>query len=209
MKRNHLILGSIILGGMAVISLAAYLLLFAPVNPRSEQYLFTINSGASISTVISEMVNDRYLRSQLGGKIAFALSNTQVVQPGVFNISPRMNAWQIASIIKAGETAGTRVTIPEGYTISQIATRLESSQITSVREFNQALSEIDKNKYSFLSTNNRQVINPFEGYLFPDTYEFYKKGNASYSGSRKVLKLYHQNFKSIQKLKRLVFLSNK
>ena len=159
---------------MAVIALTAYLLLFAPVNPRSEQYLFTISTGSSISTVIAEMVEDNYLRSQLGGKIAFAFSNTQVVQPGVFNISPRMNAWQIASVIKSGETAGTRVTIPEGYSISQIASRLETSQITSAREFTQALSEIDKKEYTFLSTTNRQVINPFEGYLFPDTYEFYK-----------------------------------
>ena len=107
--------------------------MFAPANFRSDQYLYTIAEGDTIADVTTALVENGFVRSPLGMKIAFRLSGTNIVRAGTYNVSPRMNAWQIAAAIKAGETAGTRITIPEGFTVSQIYERLEASQVVSTR----------------------------------------------------------------------------
>lgn len=70
-----------------------------------------------------------------------------------------------------------RVTIPEGFSVSQIGDRLEKNKVCKKSEFLKMVNEypFDLNRYSLIralpSTENR----PFrlEGYLFPDTYDFY------------------------------------
>lgn len=162
------------MGGIAVILLVSYFTLFAPRDYRSTTYLYSIPTGVSISQIIGSLVEQGYLRSELGGKIAFRLTGASVVKSGTYNISPRMNAWQIASVVKNGETAGARVTVPEGYTIEQIAERLQSLGILDSREFTEGLATVDLSAYDFIPPQNPKVKNRLEGYLFPDTYDFYR-----------------------------------
>ena len=85
---------------------------------------------------------------------------------------------------KPAETAPTEpltvtVTFPEGYTVVQIAEKLEENKVCSASEFI-ALT----NNYEYIQTFGyiftEGITNPedrafyLEGYIFPDTYEFYK-----------------------------------
>lgn len=92
------------------------------------------------------------------------------------------------------DTAGTtttasltvQVTVPEGYTVLQIAELLENSDVCSKEAFLQAVQEGDFSDYSFVGAipmtdsagepNGR--VYRLEGYLFPDTYEFYRQCSA-------------------------------
>ncbi len=73
-----------------------------------------------------------------------------------------------------------RLTFPEGFTVSQIADRLEENGVCSAEDFR---SEADKTEY--LGEFGIEISNPgdraflLEGYLFPDTYDFYKNENVS------------------------------
>ena len=67
----------------------------------------------------------------------------------------------------------TTVTIPEGMTAAQIFALLEEKGVATVKELNETAANYDF-KFSFL----KDVVplgsaNRLEGYLFPDTYEFY------------------------------------
>ena len=67
------------------------------------------------------------------------------------------------------------VLIPEGYTASQIGDRLEAYGVCKKAEFLSTINSYDFNYYPLVS---KIVPNPnrcykLEGYLFPDTYEFY------------------------------------
>ena len=88
---------------------------------------------------------------------------------------------------KPAQTAPTEpltvtVTFPEGYTLVQIAERLEENKVCSASEFI-ALT----NNYEYIQTLGYTftdgIANPesrafyLEGYIFPDTYEFYKNEN--------------------------------
>lgn len=81
-----------------------------------------------------------------------------------------------------------RVTFPEGYTAKQIAEKLEESGVCSAADF---MAEIKGDTvytltWSFIpgivSPENRAFT--LEGYIFPDTYEFYKGESAASALSR-------------------------
>lgn len=168
-SKLHLTLG--LLAGLSVLSLIFYLLYFAPADYRSDKYLFNVAPGYGLNQIIAELHAEGYVRSQLGPRIAFLFNPAAKVQAGTYNISPRMNAWAIADILSSGETATERVTVPEGYTVAQIADLLNSKNIIDLREFNQAASSFPPD-YEFLKS--RPGGQGLEGYLFPDTYNIDK-----------------------------------
>ncbi len=65
-----------------------------------------------------------------------------------------------------------RVTIPEGYEIKQIVELMAKKGVCSKDEFTEALKNGDF-EFDFLKGIKKGEINRLEGYLYPDTYEFY------------------------------------
>lgn len=70
-----------------------------------------------------------------------------------------------------------KVTIPEGWTIKQIIARLAEKKVGNEQTFQQLLSDPDyykekQQQYSFLPPLEDDIKSPFEGYLFPETYQF-------------------------------------
>lgn len=71
------------------------------------------------------------------------------------------------------------VTFPEGYTVTQIAEKLEENQVCSAEDFlNSVKNPSDEILLKLGISNKEQRIFPLEGYVFPDTYEFYKGESA-------------------------------
>lgn len=69
------------------------------------------------------------------------------------------------------------VTIPEGYSISQIGTLLETSGVCDKAGFMATVNSYDFSYYSLIGQISANVNRCYklEGYLFPNTYEFYTK----------------------------------
>ncbi|WMJ23434.1 endolytic transglycosylase MltG [Paludicola sp. MB14-C6] len=71
-----------------------------------------------------------------------------------------------------------QVTIPEGFTIYQIAKRLQEKEVCKSSDF---ISALNKNSYGFEFekefTKNTLRYHKYEGYVFPETYKFYKNDN--------------------------------
>lgn len=64
-----------------------------------------------------------------------------------------------------------KVTFPEGYTVAQIAQKLEDNGVCSAKEFVAVSQSYTPKSFTVPSDSNRAF--KMEGYLFPDTYEFY------------------------------------
>jgi UPF0755 protein len=171
LKQNKVILTTVILGGLAVVLLGTYFWLFAPANYRGKEYLFTVPSGQSVAQIIEGLHSQGFVRSMFGTRLAFVISGGQIVQAGTYNISPRMDVWQIAQIMTSGDTAVAGVTIPEGYTVAQIAATLDQKGVIGQAVFIQAVSSYPANE-DFLKS--RTKTDSLEGYLFPDTYQINK-----------------------------------
>lgn len=74
------------------------------------------------------------------------------------------------------------VTFPEGKTVLQIADLLQENGVCSAADFLRAVAESDSDYAAALRGQDRPFL--LEGYVFPDTYEFYKNESASMALSR-------------------------
>lgn len=70
-----------------------------------------------------------------------------------------------------------RVTIPEGYTVSQIIKLLAENGVNTEENLLEAAKTANFD-YDYID-NNSEDISRLEGYLFPDTYDFYLNEKAS------------------------------
>lgn len=101
--------------------------------------------------------------------------------PGTYELNTDMdyNALVNSMSARSGSRKTVSVTIPEGYTLDQIFNLLVQEGVSNLSTLRQVAAEYDF-KYSFL-----QGVLPLgdyhrlEGYLFPDTYEFYMGGGES------------------------------
>ncbi len=83
----------------------------------------------------------------------------------------------------ATESLTVTVTFPEGYTVTEIAGLLQENNVCSAAEFIALTNDtafLDTLSYSFIGGIAEAKKRPFvlEGYIFPDTYEFYRNEGA-------------------------------
>ena len=76
------------------------------------------------------------------------------------------------------------VTIPEGYTVEQIIQLLAENDVSDAAALEESAKNHVFDKFDFVDNENLGSISRLEGYLFPDTYEFYVKENADSALSR-------------------------
>jgi len=88
------------------------------------------------------------------------------IQPGEYELNAAMSPDAILAKLQSGRVVLHSVTIPEGYTISQIAETLAEQGIVERSEFVRLAHDA-----VFIKTLGIQADN-VEGYLYPDTYRF-------------------------------------
>lgn len=75
-----------------------------------------------------------------------------------------------------------KVTIPEGYTVFDIASTLEKKNVCSAKDFLKACSTTEGYDYDWLADfpkNDPHVGYVLEGFLFPATYDFGENSKAT------------------------------
>jgi len=103
---------------------------------------------------------------------------------GTYEISTTLNYDYLrAAFKKKTARSTTKITIPEGYTVDEIIDLFVNAGISSREEFVDAVNNYD---YDFrfvkeLTANgwSSERFYRLEGYLFPDTYEFYTDSTAA------------------------------
>lgn len=88
-------------------------------------------------------------------------------QAGTYELSPAQPLQAIADQILQGDVVQRRFTVPEGWSLRQMAAYFESQDWFTAEEFLQAASQIDRSAYPWLPPN----LPYLEGFLYPDTYE--------------------------------------
>ena len=72
-----------------------------------------------------------------------------------------------------GKAETVKVVIPEGYTVRQIIELLAENRVGSVEDLTDTAANYAFDSYTFLDGDRLGDVSRLEGYLFPDTYEFY------------------------------------
>ena len=104
-----------------------------------------------------------------------AFSNAdEKMTPGTYQLDTDMDYRAI--VTNLGSNSASRqqvtVTIPEGFTVQQIFERLEEYGVSTVERLNDMAATHDY-AFSFLQEIPLGDPDRLEGYLFPDTYDFY------------------------------------
>ncbi len=102
------------------------------------------------------------LQAKLGGYDAN-------IQPGAATIANNMSYHEILELLITQNRETTKVVIPEGYEIKQIAEKLCEAGLVTWNDFYAALNPADYD-YRFLENLPEREMK-LEGYLFPATYE--------------------------------------
>ena len=113
------------------------------------------------------------------------------LDPGTYELNTKCdyNALVLRMQTASISMVTTTITFPEGYTMQQIFEKLESEGICSVEDLMDAAANYIYD-YPFLEWSEPGDASRLEGYLFPDTYEFYQGEQAS-SAINKFLLNFH------------------
>ncbi|HIR86066.1 MAG TPA: endolytic transglycosylase MltG [Candidatus Limivicinus faecipullorum] len=116
---------------------------------------------------------------------------SEKVSPGEYELKSTFDYRALIQNMRAGSasTVTVDVTLPEGFTMRQIFQRLEEMNVCSYDELMESAAN-DKFNYSFLEGMEEGDATRLEGFLFPDTYEFYVGMQAS-SAINKMLETFY------------------
>ena len=184
MKKIALVI-LILMGLFFSLAIGIYLYGSRSVSKKSEPVEFVIKSGESKMKIISNLKKADLIKSEIAAYIYMVTHNRFNMQAGTYNFDRNMTLKEVINSLNAGKTnilAKTiSVTFIEGKTILNYAdvitenfgyTPKEIKEVLSDQSF---LNELISN-YWFIDNNilNEEIYYALEGYLFPDTYEFYE-----------------------------------
>lgn len=115
------------------------------------------------------------------------------IDPGTYELSTRFDYRALVQNMQVGTKvmAVTTLTFPEGYTMEQIFQKLEDNDICSKDKLYDAAANFNFS-YAFLEDADTGDTKRLEGFIFPDTYDFYQGEQAS-SVINKFLSALHYN----------------
>ena len=135
----------------------------------------TIADGATISQIAKELKDKGLVRSETLFKLyCWASHAERTIEPGTYSLNSRYDYHALVSnMVEASpDRSVVEITIPEGYECEDIFRLLEENGVCSYQDLasTAATYEFD---YAFLQEIPYGSENRLEGYLFPDTYQFY------------------------------------
>ena len=148
-------------------------------------------SSADIDYVAEELKSAGLIQYKWLFKLFCRISKADTkLEPGEYELKSSYDYRALIGKMRknSGAAATVTVTIPEGFTMSQIFYRLEENGVCGYEELMEAAAN-ENFEYSFLIGTEAGDASRLEGFLFPDTYEFYK-GMSAPSAINKFL----QNF---------------
>src|SRR5438132_12690559 len=150
--------------------------------------------GASGGDVVSMLHRQGVIRCGLVSKVALRTRN-QTFEAGRYHLTTNMSLGAALDSLDRGPVAppSVRLTIPEGWRLTQIAARVQS------------VLHVPSAAFLRLAQSGRYTLPPYlprgspsvEGFLFPDTYQFPRHGNTAASVIRRLLQGFRSAVRSL------------
>ena len=109
---------------------------------------------------------------------SFAVDEGEI-DPGIWDLNTRYDYHALVNMMSVGSTRSVveDLLIPEGYTCQQIFDLLEKNKVCTAQDLSAYAASGELSDYWFLEGVERGSENCLEGFLFPDTYDFYKNSS--------------------------------
>ena len=150
---------------LAVAGWAAWAI-YVPVVPRGQQFVL-LHSGYSPRRIAVELKKAGIIRSELAFRLWHATHPKLKLKAGEYLFEREATLPQVYDRIARGDIYFHVVSIPEGYTMFDIAKAMEDAGLCSAADFLH-LAETQTQLVSDIAPEAKSL----EGYLFPNTYQF-------------------------------------
>ena len=149
-----------------------------PLKIKDEE-IIEVAEGDSFYGVLNKLSEEDKIKNEFLVKLYLKIRGIKPeVLAGTYKLYKSMTLDEIITLLSNDSTIGKiYITIPEGYTIDDIATELEENNICSSEDFINSVKNYDLPAYVSNNPNKRYNL---EGFLFPDTYSFNENENADF-----------------------------
>ena len=154
----------------------------------------TIYEADTMEDIVDKLYDNGLIRYKSLFNLYADISDAEEdIQPGIYDLNTRYDYHALVNFMspRSSREVVEGVLIPEGYSCRQIFALLEEHKVCTAQDLAAYAANGDLGDYWFLEGIERGSENCLEGYLFPDTYDFYKN-----SSPREVLTKLLSNFEN-------------
>lgn len=171
-------------------------MLNAPVNARnSEPVTVEIQGGIGARAIAEKLRDAGVVRSPTGLVLEILLRRVRGdLKAGTYEFSQAESGREIINRLVRGDTEPTdiSVTFPEGFTLEQIAARLDAHGLATKDAFI-AAANVSRFRDEFSVLASVRGTLSLEGYVFPDTYRFHR-GTSTEDVIRRLLRRFAEQW---------------
>jgi UPF0755 protein len=137
----------------------------------------SIPKGSGANTIGKILADEGVIKNDIYFKIYTKINPAKNLQYGEYTLNTSMSYDEIIKILSSSSVKRQTktVTFPEGFSLIQFAKRMENNGLCTREEFIETANNADFSQFEFWK-KIKEHPNAFmkaEGYLYPDTYEFY------------------------------------
>lgn len=160
---------------------------------RGEDISFEVKTGMTTEDIAQDLQSHGIINNTLGFRILARLEGKDTkFKNGIYYFRVGMtNQSVLDQLVKGPANQVVRVTIPEGYTVEDIANLLEKENLVSKEDFCKVAKDFAPYEYMKPALDNKDIKYSVEGFLFPDTYDFDKSYTA-----KQIMQIMVDNFDS-------------
>ena len=144
----------------------------------------TITKDDTMDTIIEKLEDNGLIRYPWLFQIYADLSHAEEdIVPGTFTLNTAYDYHALVNEMSSSASKREEITvqIPEGYSCRQIFQLLEEKGVATVADLEDYAASGELDDYWFLEGVERGSKYCLEGFLFPDTYNFYTNGGARHA----------------------------
>lgn len=136
----------------------------------------TIYESDTMDDIIEKLYSNGLIRYRSLFQLYASISDAEEdIQPGIYDLNTRYDYHALVnSMSPSSSRSVVQLTIPEGYTCQQIFALLEENRVCTAVDIGAYAVDGELDDYWFLENVERGSEYCLEGFLFPDTYQFYQ-----------------------------------
>lgn len=210
MKKNKkLIVILSVIVGLILVGIVTLMILLSPVSKSTDIVKFTVKKGEGKEKIVENLKDAKLIKSKYATFVYIVLSGKKNLQAGSYEFSRDMSVKDIITSLSIGDVVNVkrdevRITFKEGDTLKNFVTMVANETNIDYDEAIKKLSDKAFLKgliadYWFLTDDilDEDIYFPLEGYLYPETYNFYKETSIE-QVIRKVLSVTNERLEPIK-----------
>ncbi len=162
-----------------------------PVDRHGQPKIVSIPAGASLAEIGHLLATAGLIRRSSDFVVVMRVRGWgRSLHEGDYQLSPAMGLLEIGDALVQGRVVEYNVTIPEGFTVAEIAETLERDALVDRQQF-MSLAEDGGAEFQYDFLRGRPVLS-LEGYLYPDTYRI-----PRHLPARKAIRIFLDRFAQV------------